>query len=65
MSLYLIREAQMPTQEELRKAHDDGERGINRPIRDSFAEHFSTKHARELQSAWQKGAENTKKQQEK
>jgi hypothetical protein len=55
----------MPTKEELKKAHDDGQRGINRPIRDSFIEHFSTKHDHELQKAWRTGVDNTRKQQNK
>jgi hypothetical protein len=60
-----MREAQMPTKEELKQAHDDGGRGVNRPIKGLFIEHFSTKRDRELQKAWRKGEINREKQQNK
>jgi hypothetical protein len=55
----------MPTKEELQKAHDDGQRGVNRPIRDFIAEHVSTKRDHELQQSWNEGAKNAEAQRKK
>jgi hypothetical protein len=48
----------MPTKEELQKLHNEGQSGINKPIKGFFIEHFSTKRDFERQAAWNKGKAN-------